>query len=390
MKKVLLLTWYDNQNYGTSLQASSLSSIIKSPEITGLNYELTDAWDCELLRHRPVRSVSKSRKLLKIFSLKTYKNKWGQLRDKRIIQNKRTQFELRKYAFDRFTTANFKFATVEDCQTIESLTSATNGFDVVMSGSDQVWNPEALDPTYLLLWVPFDKKKVSYGSSLSIREILPEYTEIYKNALKSFSAISIRDIECRQQLSEIAEKPVNTVVDPVILLGGKALKCRKENISLPNAPYVFCYFLGNNSEHRKKAKEFADNNKMPLVSIIHCGSGYSADKELEPFAIWDVNPNQFISCIDNASIVFTDSFHATVISTLLHTEFYVFEKDHQRPEQNTRIKEFLSLANLSERWEPMEINNHPIKNEDWLKSDVEIDVRRQESMDYLMGALSNE
>lgn len=175
----------------------------------------------------------------------------------------------------------------------------------------------------------------------------------------------------------------------MILLGGNALRMKEENIDLPKSPFVFCYFLGNNSEHRKKAIEFASRYKMNIVAIIHCGSGYRADSDLESYAIWDVNPNQFISCIDNASVVFTDSFHATVISTLLHTEFFVFEKDSDRPEQNTRIREFLALANLDNRWDPTVIETNSIADADWDESDKRIQKKRQESMDYLMGALEN-
>ena len=36
-RKVLLLTWYGNNNYGTSLQAYSLKTIIENPEITNLD-----------------------------------------------------------------------------------------------------------------------------------------------------------------------------------------------------------------------------------------------------------------------------------------------------------------------------------------------------------------
>ena len=100
-----------------------------------------------------------------------------------------------------------------------------------------------------------------------------------------------------------------------------------------------------------------------------------------------MDPNQFIFCIQNAKFVFTDSFHATVISILLHKDFVVFEKDNNRPTQNIRIKEFLTLAGLDERWE-MPINqltNIDIRK--WNAADERINVARQKSFDYLMEAL---
>ena len=124
MKKILLLTWYDNQNYGTSLQANSLCSIIETPSITGLNYNLNSKWRCDVLKHRPIRQVSKIRRLLKLFSIKTYRNKIGQIKDNQVIRYKRQDFDLRKSAFDAYTEKNFRFATHEDCQTIEELVNS--------------------------------------------------------------------------------------------------------------------------------------------------------------------------------------------------------------------------------------------------------------------------
>ena len=65
----------------------------------------------------------------------------------------------------------------------------------------------------------------------------------------------------------------------------------------------------------------------------------------------------------------------------------VFEKDNNRPTQNIRIKEFLTLAGLDERWE-MPINqltNIDIRK--WNAADERINVARQKSFDYLMEAL---
>lgn len=93
-----------------------------------------------------------------------------------------------------------------------------------MAGSDQIWNPEALDSVYLMEWVPDDKRKISYASSLSTTNIPEQYYPIYKRALSRLKAISIRDTACREQLEKIVGKDIKTVVDPVILLGADELK----------------------------------------------------------------------------------------------------------------------------------------------------------------------
>lgn len=387
MKNVLLVTWYDNNNYGTSLQASSLCSIICNPQITGLKYEAAEKYECDILRHQPTRKVRKFMKIVKLFRPKTYFMKYSQMKDRYIKRMNKTEFETRSLAFEKFTNLNFTFSSSINAQTETELRELSEKYDIIMSGSDQVWNPEALDPTYLLQWIPAGKKKVSYGSSLSMTKIPEKYYDIYRNALSSFDSISIRDDKCRKQLSEIVSRNVSTVVDPVILLGRTALAQKQKYIDLGNKPYIFCYFLGNKTVHRKKAIEYAMRNGLEIKAIINCGFDFKADKELQKYAIWDVDPNQFIYCIQNAKFIFTDSFHATVISVLLHKDFVVYEKDNSRPAQNTRIKEFLALADLDERWEMAMSELTNIELSEWKIADEKIDAARQNSFDYLMGAL---
>ena len=320
MKKVLLLTWYENNNYGTSLQASALRSIICDPQITGLISKSIEKSECDILRHQPERQVSKSKfkKIVKIFQLKNYLMKYSQIKDFYIKRAKQKEFEVRSLAFEKFTNLNFTFSSSVNAQTEIELRSVSEKYDIIMSGSDQVWNPEALDPTYLLQWTPVGKKKVSYGSSLSITKIPEKYYDIYRKSLSSFDVISIRDVQCREQLSQIVKGNVYTVVDPVVLLGRSALLQRQKSIELGKKPYIFCYFLGNKAVHRKKAIEYAEQNALAIKAVVNCGFDFKADKDLQKYAIWDVDPNQFIFCIQNAKFVFTDSFHATVISILLH------------------------------------------------------------------------
>ncbi len=270
MKKLLLLTWYENNNYGTSLQASSLSSIICNPQITGLISKSTEKFECDILRHHPERQEQKSKigKIVKVFQPKNYLMKYSQIKDFCIKRAKQKSFEIRSLAFEEFTNRNLTFSSSVNAQTEVELRRVSEKYDIIMSGSDQVWNPEALDPTYLLQWVPVGKKKVSYGSSLSVTKIPEKYYDIYRKSLSSFDAISIRDVQCREQLSQIIKRDVYTVVDPVVLLGRSALLQRQKNIELGNKPYIFCYFLGNKVVHRKKAIEYAEQHGLEITDTM--------------------------------------------------------------------------------------------------------------------------
>lgn len=384
MNRILLATWYENHNYGTALQAYSLKSIIQNPSITNLGATDGVMRICDVLPHRPIRRKMVGRKFSKMLSPHAYLEKMQQWNDKRILRREKECFARREQAFASFVESNFTFAS--DCYVQEEpeLAALASRYDLVMAGSDQIWNPEALDPTYLLGWVEANKK-CSYGSSLSVKSISARDEDIYRNALADFKAISIRDSACRSQLQRIVGKPVKTVVDPVILLGRDGLI--ENTPRLDFNPFEFCYFLGNNRSHRKAALEVAEQLKLPIHAVINAGSDFAADRALEQYADWDVDPWKFISYINEADFVMTDSFHATVISVLCHTDFVVLEKDSDRPEQNNRILEFLDAVGLAERW-GMEGHDKSISPGQWEYADEAILSMRKDSYKYLMEAIA--
>lgn len=385
MKKILLLTWYKNYNYGTALQAYSLQKVIKDSKITGINTNdqyLAD--ECYLLPYMPKRKTSMIHKMKKALMFSTYVKKWEQRRDRKIYKANEENFKKRENAFLGFISENYKLAANHEIQ-VEELESIVKTYDIVMAGSDQIWNPEALDSVYLMEWVPDDKRKISYASSLSTTNIPEQYYPIYKRALSRLKAISIRDTACREQLEKIVGKDIKTVVDPVILLGADELKAHTKKID--SKPYVFAYFLGNNFAHREFTVQYANDKKLDIHAIINVGSDFEKDKILEKFADWEVDPWKFVSYINDADMVITDSFHATVISVLLHKNFAVLEKDSSRPEQNNRIKEFLALVGLEECWCPENNQAKNISEDKWLEVDKKLYRSREESLRWLMEAI---
>ena len=390
MKKILLLTWYDNNNYGTSLQAFALKSVVENPNCTGLmDIEGYEKSECVILRHKPEVKKSLENKLKKVFSPKSYLKKIEQYNDKKIRLKKADKFKIREKKFKDFNEKHFKFTGKNDIQDKKELSILAKDYDVFIAGSDQIWNPEALDRTYLMEWVDSYKKIISYGSSLSVNKIPEKFKDIYFKSLSRFDSLSIRDVACREELSQIVGKDICTVVDPVVLFGADALKecSKKSKILEDKEPYVFCYFLGDNKLYRKLVVDYAKKYNLKIKAIINTGSSYSSDRVIEDYAIWNVDPWDFVSLIENSEMVITDSFHATVVATLMKRQFFVFEKDASRPEQNNRIKEFLKKVNLEKRWAKDSINEIKISQKDWENAHKNLTDLRKKSLEYLMEAL---
>lgn len=390
MKKALIVTWYNNYNYGTALQACSLKKVLENPKCTGLE----SAKDCEFnlecsfLPHRAKKKLNLGRKIKKIFKLSAYKEKKTQYEDMNLMEEKREFFEIREKAFEKYLKKNVKLAAEHNIQSHKELLDMGKKFDLYVAGSDQIWNPVNLDDTYLLGWVDKEKRKISYASSLSIKEIPSSYHKKYRKALKDFKAVSIRDKQCQQQLESIVGRSVTTVADPVVLLGADEL--RNSCVPIDSSNYVFSYFLGQNIEHREYVCSFLKENNREIKSIIGVsGANLKSDKILEEFADWDVDPWKFVSYIYHSDFVITDSFHATVIAVLLHKNFVVLEKDKTRPEQNNRIREFLSVVGLEDRWNyiPNSMEEVKIENDRWEQADYNINQTREASFNFLKKAI---
>lgn len=391
MKKnrILLLTWFNNNNYGSLLQATALQDIINNKNIS--DKIKLEGFECKILNYEP-NPMSKKKSFSFYFNYKNYKNKILSLYDKFYAKKYNKELEKQNKTFRKFIKNNISLYPNFEIKSNE-LEVLNEKFDIFISGSDQIWNPNSLDENYLLRWVNEDNKKISYGSSLS-SSIIPEYYyQLYKKALSSFYKISTRDKKCVEQLEKIIGKQVTTVVDPVILLGRENIENRMTNIDKSEEEYCLSYFLGRNYDTRSVFKKFCLLNNIEMKSIVGVQKdSLKYDKDILNNALWDVDPYQFLAYIKNAKYIFTDSFHGTVLSIIFHKDFIVFEKDSNRPEQNNRIIELLKSLDLLDRWKEIKTVDsiEHIKEEKWLEVDKKIEELRMKSFDFLKNSLKED
>ena len=98
----------------------------------------------------------------------------------------------------------------------------TSEFAVIISGSDQVWNPWLTknDMTYFLDFVNDDVKKVSYAASIGLNgDLFMEYKEVFNKYIPDFDGISLREETHVPYIQNIVkDKEVISSVDPTLLL----------------------------------------------------------------------------------------------------------------------------------------------------------------------------
>ena len=213
--------------------------------------------------------------------------------------------------FRRFNKKYIKFAKHKAyVDTIEE--GLEDEFDVLIAGSDQVWNPffDGLTGKADLLAFPTKSKKISYAASFGVDSIPDARRDSYYEALKDYSAISVREKEGTNITKEIIGRNAELMPDPTLLIG-KAdwVRIEKKPKCAPNKDYILLYFLGNEEPPYDDICRYYLNNTTLLFDILK--PGFLGQKP-------HIGPAEFVWLIHHAEYVFTNSFHATVFSIIFN------------------------------------------------------------------------
>ena len=337
-KRVGVITqYYLSSNYGGLLQAYALVYYLNkcgytAEQITYNFYETSN--NINLLDISSDKSFVLKLKILTKDKLLRFNN---------FIHGVRDLSEKRRDICKEFRDAIPHTDKIYENNTLDEL---NDYYDVFVTGSDQVWNPDRYREGFFLGFVDgVKKKKIAYAASIS--NVIPaNMRELYREKLKDFDTITVREKNDTKALMDIVDKEVSWVLDPVFLLSqNEWSKQIKEVETSILAPFVFCYFLGDSNEQRKLVTNFAKKNNLLIATIPFMGMNYrTCDKNFGDIKLNDISPNQFLYLIQNAKYVFTDSFHASAFSIIFHKPFVAFDRSG-----NSEMKErMVSLTKLFE------------------------------------------
>ncbi len=234
--------------------------------------------------------------------------------------------------------------------TKEHLPDLDERYDKFVVGSDQVWNMKCQghDTSFFLDFVSEKSKKLAYAASFGTYNIFPEDTELFKKYLSTFNYISVRENRGQQLVKELSGRSSQTCLDPVLLAGRRFWESRMDNNFQFKNKYIFVYQLGHSNQIPKFVKQLKKHFDFKVVFVTgHAGNMiyYSPFDKNES----SVSPERFLSYLANASVVVTNSFHATAFSILFQKNFYVISKGGMEFSSNARIYNLLNSFGLSDR-----------------------------------------
>lgn len=350
--RIGILTMISN-NYGALLQCYALQTVLQS-----LGHEV-------IVVNRKWGKLNVS---LSIFEkLKCIKNK--------------IQYILKNDPYENFRLR--KLMLSKAILTYEDLKKYSSSFDVVIVGSDQVWNDgchKVMNFDFYLDWVDYPKvKRFSYAASFGkdTFEATDNDVAIIKELLHSFSGISVRENSglniCTKQFGVKARCDL----DPTLLLqASDYIKIMSDYVQCNNK-FICCYFLDPNVD------------KLELVSELSAklGVGYKDNMPLRK----RYNVEEWLSNIYNSNYVITDSFHGMVFSIIFRKQFLCLNNNKRG---SARFFNLLNKLNLLDRLinigddlsESFEILSHII-NYDEVES--KLNAYRRLSLDYLKSIDNN-
>ncbi|MBR6165296.1 MAG: polysaccharide pyruvyl transferase family protein [Clostridia bacterium] len=321
MARVGVITFLHNENYGSSLQAYALQRTIRDM-----------GFDCEHLDYQPDRKEKIKNLLLSGNSPKLILEG---IRKKSVKAGQQGAKE-KSIAIPAFYARRMKMSSA--CRNARELREQSMGYDALVCGSDQIWNPVWLNPVYYLNFAPEKTKKIAYAPSLGIRT-MPPAGKIRKirRWMRGFSAVSVREEEGAKLMEQMTGMRPDVMPDPVCLLSRKEW----EEIAAPGpegSPYVLCYFIGTNETYREKVRQISREEGLRILEIPVTAEGYRSGFEL----LEGIGPEAFLGAIRNAACFCTDSFHGLVFGTILNVRTEVMRRYREEdPEsKNSRVDHF--------------------------------------------------
>ena len=279
--------------------------------------------------------------------------------------------------------------------TFKDLTNqAKELYSDVIVGSDQLWLPvNVVADYYTLNWVPDEINKISYSTSFGFSSIPNKYVELYRNFLNRINYLSTREESGVQIIKDIVARDAKLVCDPTILLTKDEWHEESSKERKYDEKYILCYFLGNNIEHRKFAERLRKKTGYKIVSLNHADEYVKYSDEFCDYAPFDIGPMEWISLIENAEYVCTDSFHGTVFSILFNKMFFDFRRHNNKSKvsTNSRIDSLLDVAGISK--ERILVGNEDIDKVltykiDYNKVNENINKFREDSQKWLFDSIS--
>lgn len=329
---IVIITIFNEMNYGAYLQAFALGEYLKSKGHTVSYYEnsrWTSRDSFHALHLRDLKHLGFNLSLLR-----AYKKDWMRI----------------------------------------TKTNTFDGFDLAIIGSDELWNVRNVNfshDRYLLGEGVDSRRTITYAVSsnnCTPEEFSNEYAEV--KGFGSLDAISVRDAATDGLVRALTGVEPEVVLDPTFLIDYPVSN------RVVSGQYMLVYGYYFTEMEVERIKEY--RLKYPDAKLVSVGFRHEWCDENVP-----CGPLDFLDCVRHACAVATSTFHGTVFSIIFRKSFIAFARD------NSKILDILDKFGLSDRNSSDRVVASISRNVNYSDSvEREISSWVRKSKDYLENQLS--
>ena len=359
--KVDIITMDAVPNYGSVLQAFATQDFFERHgcEVTIINYAREDVKYENLLK-----TWSKGNIIKALVMIPTI-NRWKHI--------------FKSFREENLNLSEKQYSTDEDFEKYPLLA------DIYCTGSDQVWNSiwnkGIIRPLYLS-FVPNDRFKFAYAASFGQKSLSKEEIQDTINLIDAYNFISVREKSGVDILeNQYGYRDAVQLLDPTLMLSGDEWRKHSTRRKIKE-DYILVYNLNRSKEFDAYAVELSKKTGYKLVRFCtRYDQFYRPGKSMLVPRVFD-----FISSIDNAKYVLTDSFHATAFSMNMGTEpICIYPREF-----GGRLESFLELTDSLQRhvidYSDFEVINRPVN---WEKVNTILFNERKRGEEWVDKVLDN-
>ena len=306
-----ILTFHWATNYGAVLQCYALQAFLES-----LGHEV------KVIGYKPRRYDDSLRKFL-------CSCQKCQIRE--YLDTFRREKALARFRKSRLNLTRRLYAC-------EEIPVVAEGFDALISGSDQVLSPFFLmngdakgkvTPAYFLGF-PYEGTRIGYALSFGCVAYPEDASEVAAPYVKAFDHLSVRETSGVGIVRSMGRKDIELVPDPTLLMNSDFYRSLAgEHRRRKTGHFVYAFFIRNVTERKA-----AVNKALGKRNILWNNEGGNYTMQ------------GWLSRIEQAESVVTDSFHCVVMCLKLHKAFAVVTEEKGVVGMNDRLFTLLGKMGL--------------------------------------------
>lgn len=248
------------------------------------------------------------------------------------------------FRHEYMTTSTRRFYSAEE------LSQAAENYDLVISGSDQVWNVNIpdFDSAYFLGWAG-NVRRVAYAPSLGGCDFsaYPDQEQL-RSWLLRFDALSTREQTGQKAVEAVTGIQVPILPDPTLLISPQQWQSIPAE-PLVKEPYVFFYsWAYEDADMNRIVRQYAEERGLK-VYVIDAFKWLRHKPQDFGFTMCPSGgPQTFLNLMKYAEFAFVQSFHGVIFAHMMEKDFYLLDN---RPvgSMDHRLASILRLLNHEDR-----------------------------------------